>query len=53
MKAVMDTWILCFRTPTVGFYADNKGEFVNIKMDELFARLGVTIRYGHWPAYSP
>ena len=46
----MNTWIMCFRIPSVGFYADNGGEFVNVKMDELIARLGVTVRYG--PAYS-
>ena len=51
VKAVMDTWILCFGIPIDGFFADNRGEFVNIKMDKLIARLGVTIRYG--PAYSP
>ena len=44
VKMVMDTWILCFGIPTVGFYADNGGEFVDIKMDKLIARLGVTIR---------
>ena len=35
----------------MGFYADNRGEFVNIKMDELIVRLGATVRYGS--AYSP
>ena len=34
----------------MGFYADNGGEFVNIKMDKLIANLGITVRYG--PAYS-
>ena len=35
----------------MGFYADNGGEFLNIKMDELIAKLGITVRYGL--AYSP
>ena len=43
MREVSDTSILCFEEPTVGFYADNGGKFVNIKMDELIARLGL------WP----
>ena len=51
VKAVMDSWILCFGILRVGFYAENGGEFVNIKMDKLIARLGITIRYG--PAFSP
>ena len=51
VKAVMDMWILCFGIPSVGFYMDNGGEFVNVKMDKLMSRLGIKIRYG--PAYSP
>ena len=42
---------MCFGIPSVGFCADNGGEFVNVMMDELMARLGVTVKYG--PAYSP
>ena len=53
MKTVMDTWILCFGIPTVGFFADNGGEFVNIKMDELIARIGVTIRDGLLIVHGP
>ena len=37
---------MCFSIPSVGFYVDNEVQFVNIKMDELIARLGVTVRYG-------
>ena len=51
VKAVMDMWILCFGIPSVGFYTDNGGEFGNVNIDKLIARLGITIRYG--PAYSP
>ena len=42
---------MCFGIPSLGFYADNGGEFMNIIMDKLMARLGATIRYGS--AYSP
>ena len=34
----------------MGFYTHNGCEFVNIKMNKLNARLGITIRYG--PFYS-
>ena len=51
VKVVTDTWILCFGIPSVGFYIDNRGEFVNVKMNKLIARLGITTKYG--PAYSP
>ena len=34
----------------MGFYAYNGGEFVNIKMNKLIVKLGITIRYK--PAYS-
>ena len=40
VKAVTDTWILCFGIPNVDFYADNREEFLNVKMDELISRLG-------------
>ena len=42
---------MCFGISSLGVYADNGGEFVNLKMDQLMARLGVTVKYG--PAYSP
>ena len=44
VNAVMDMWIICFGIPNVGFYADNGKEFVNVKMDDLTARLGVNVR---------
>ena len=37
VKAVTDTWILCFEILSVGFYVDNGGEFVNIKMHKRIA----------------
>ena len=36
---------------THGFYADNGGEFSNIKLDELTSKFGLTVNFG--PAYSP
>ena len=37
--------------PSYGFFADNGGEFSNIKLDELTSKLGLTVKFG--PAYSP
>ena len=37
--------------PSHGFFADNGGEFSNIKLDELTSKLGLTVKFG--PAYSP
>ena len=36
---------------SIGFFADNIGEFSNIKLDELTSKLGRTVKFG--PAYSP
>ena len=33
------------------FFADNWGEFSNIKLDELTSKFGLTVKFG--PAYSP
>ena len=33
------------------FFADNRGEFSNIKLDELTSKLGLTVEFG--PTYSP
>ena len=37
--------------PSCGFFADDGGEFANVKLDELTSKLGLTVRFG--PAYSP
>ena len=37
--------------PTSGFFADNGGEFSNVKLDELTSKLGITVKFR--PAYSP
>ena len=36
--------------PSQGFFADNGGEFANIKLDELTSTLGLTVKFG--PSYS-
>ena len=51
IQAIMDFWCLSLGFPTSGFFADNGGEFSNIKLDELTSRLGITVKFG--PAYSP
>ena len=37
--------------PSHGLFADNGGEFSNIKLDELTSKLGLTVKFG--PSYSP
>ena len=37
--------------PSQEFFADNGGEFANIKLDELTSKLGLTVKFG--PSYSP
>ena len=51
IKMVMDTWLMSFGIPSMGSYVDDGREFVNIKMDELKAKLGITVRYRS--AFSP
>ena len=51
IQAIMDSWCMNMGFPTIGFYADNGGEFSNVKLDELTSKLGLTIKFG--PAYSP
>ena len=51
MQAIMDNWCMNLGFPTHGFYADNGGEFSNIKLDELMSKLGLIVKFG--PAYSP
>ena len=44
-------WINIVRFPSVGFYADNGGEFRNYKIDEFVSKLGIKIEFS--PSYSP
>merc|ERR1712082_471973 len=50
VNAVNESWNLAFGIPGIGYYADNRTEFKDIKMDELVSKLGISISYG--PAYS-
>ena len=51
IQALTDTWSMNVRFPSQGFFADNRGEFANVKLDELTRKLGLSIRFG--PVYSP
>ena len=51
IQAIMDFWCMSLGFPTSGFFADNRGEFLNIKLDELTSKLGITVKFGL--AYSP
>ena len=51
IQAIMDSWCMSVGFPSHGFFADNGGEFSNIKLDELTSKLGLTVKFG--PAYSP
>ena len=37
--------------PSQRFFADNGGEFANIKLDELMSKLRLSVKFG--PSYSP
>ena len=50
IQALMDLWCINLGFPSNGFFADNGGEFSNIKLDELTSKLGLTVKFG--PAYS-
>ena len=51
IQAIMDFWSTSVGFFSHGFFADNGGEFSNIKLDELTSKLGLTVKFG--PAYSP
>ena len=51
IQAIMDSWCMNVGFPTLGFYADNGGEFSNVKPDELTSKLGLTVKFVL--AYSP
>ena len=51
IQAIMDSWCMSVGFPSHGFFADNGGEFSNIKLDELTSKLGLTVKFG--PTYSP
>ena len=51
IQAIMDSWCMSLEFPLKGFFADNGGEYSNIKLDELTSKLGLMVKFG--PAYSP
>ena len=51
VQVIMDCWCMNVGFPSHGFFADNGGEFSNIKLDELTSKLGLSVKFG--PAYSP
>ena len=51
VQVIMDSWCMNVGFPSHGFFADNGGEFSNIKLDELTSKLGLTVKFG--PAYFP
>ena len=44
-------WITIVGFPSVGFYADNGGEFRNYKMEEFVGKIGIKIKFS--PSFSP
>ena len=51
ISALTDSWCMNLGFPINGFFADNGGEFANVKLDELTSKLGLTVKFG--PAFSP
>ena len=51
IKGLHGGWCMNYGYPTVGFYADNGGEFKNYKMEEFTSKLGIKVEFS--PAYSP
>ena len=51
ISALMDSWCMSVGFPTTGFFADNRGEFANIKHEKITSKLGLMVRFG--PTYSP
>ena len=51
IQALTDSWCINVGFPSQRFFADNGGEFANIKLDELTSKLGLSVKFG--PSYSP
>ena len=45
INAVNDGWCMNVGFPSIGFFADNGGEFSNIKLDELTSKLRLTVNF--------
>ena len=51
VKAIETTWILTVGFPSIGFYADNGGEFANHQLQEFCDKNKLSLKFG--PAHSP
>ena len=50
IQVLTDSWCMSLGFPSHGFFADNGGEFSNVKLDKLTSKLRLTVKFG--PAYS-
>ena len=46
IQALTDSWCMNVGFPSQGFFADNSGEFANIKLDKLAGKIGLTVKFG-------
>ena len=51
IDAINTAWNYNVGYPSVEYFADNGGEFANIKLDKLTSKLDLTVKFG--PSYSP
>ena len=51
IQVLTDLWCMNVGFSSQGFFADNGGEFANIKLDKLTSKLGLSVKFG--PSYSP
>ena len=51
LEKLEQEWCLRFGYPSVGFNADNGGEFRNYKMEVFVSKMGINIEFS--PTYSP
>ena len=51
IDAINITWNMNVSFFSIGFFADDRGDLANNKLDELTRKLGFTVRFG--PVYSP
>ena len=49
IQALTDSWCMNVGFPSQRFFADNSGEFANIKLAELTSKLRLTVKFG--PSY--
>ena len=45
IQSLTDSWCMSVGFSSQGFFADNSGEFANIKLDELTSKLGLTVKF--------